>query len=303
MKKSEVGVYAFTNIVSGFRYIGQSVDMQRRKRQHLRALTAGVHHASYFQNSFSVNGPDCFEYSVLEYCQEHELTVTEQKWIDHFKETGIFNSAPAAGSAKGIIRSAETRIKMSLAMTGKKHSDEHRKNLSAARMGVPTKPCKESTKQAIGAANSGKKPSNETREKLRAANLGKIRGPNSKEVNARISAGNLGKTISAETRAKISLANTGRVPSEEARLKMSQAKLGKTKSSETRARMAAAQQKPRNISAETREKMRLAKVGAVLSQETRNKISAAGTGRVMPAGSLAKAWETRRRNKLEKQLL
>jgi hypothetical protein len=69
----------------------------------------------------------------------------------------------------GYTASAETRAKISAAITGKTRSAENKAKISAAKQGKPGHPISEETKAKLRAANLGKTLSEETRAKIGAA--------------------------------------------------------------------------------------------------------------------------------------
>ena len=64
-------------------YIGSSVNIRRRWREHAKALQSRKHHNPKLQQAWSQRGPDFFEWRVLQYVErESELNRFEQYWID-----------------------------------------------------------------------------------------------------------------------------------------------------------------------------------------------------------------------------
>lgn len=120
------GIYSITHLASGRRYIGQSGNVQKRLGQHLVDLRSDRHHCSYLQNAFRRYGEEAFTTSVVEICDRHALTEREQFWMDNFRATGLYNTAPAAGTSLGVKRSAGARAKMAEARRGQAHSPETR---------------------------------------------------------------------------------------------------------------------------------------------------------------------------------
>ena len=118
------------------------------------------------------------------------------------KQDAIRNGRTGRGQKRGP-RSAETRLKLSIAHMGKTLSAEHRRK--------------------IGEGGRGKKRSEESRRKMSMAQMG----------NKKF----LGHKHSEETRRKISNANTGRVFSDLHRARLAAAGACKEISKETRAKM------------------------------------------------------------------
>ena len=76
LKKS--GIYLFKNKLNGKVYVGQSKDVQTRKKQHERGDT---NNSRRFHNAMVKHGPDAFEFEVLEYCEREQLDEKESYWI------------------------------------------------------------------------------------------------------------------------------------------------------------------------------------------------------------------------------
>ncbi len=174
MKKS--GIYQIFNIKTGHVYIGQSVNIYARWRQHQNSLNSEKHDNKYLQSAWSKYGSEVFEFNILTECSKSDLLLAEVYWYNFYKETGkIYNlmhpcesfSRPRgesflnSGSFKlGHSLAPESELKrrksISLGRQGLKFSEKHRKNLSLSHKGKPS-------------SNKGKKFSPEWRAKLSAA--------------------------------------------------------------------------------------------------------------------------------------
>ena len=82
----------------------------------------------------------------------------------------LCNMTDGGDGSIGIIRSIETRKKLSEAMKGKKASDETKNKMSESAKG---KVLSEETRKKISIANTGKRLSDETKKKLSIINTGK----------------------------------------------------------------------------------------------------------------------------------
>ena len=60
------GIYQITNQTNGKRYIGSSVNIKRRWRDHLAHLRRNIHHNPYLQRAFDKQGQDTFTFRILE---------------------------------------------------------------------------------------------------------------------------------------------------------------------------------------------------------------------------------------------
>lgn len=209
------GIYKITNTVTGDFYIGSSVNLYNRIKKHRYSLIGNYHTNSHLQNSWNKHGTDCFEFSILEYCDKELLLEREQSYINTQKPS--YNICPIAGNSLGFKHSEESKQKISQAQKGRpsntlgKHfSEEAKQNISIAHMGhVHT----EEHKQHISEANKGRVVTKETRKKI------------SGEQNHMF-----GKHLSDETKLKISEAqngernhNFGKKMSEEQKRKISEA--------------------------------------------------------------------------------
>lgn len=89
------GVYAIINNTTGDCYVGSSIDINRRFRDHTRELGKGKHHSWELQRAVDILGIDNFSFRVLEFCVYDSLLPTEQKFIDELKP--IYNITRVAG--------------------------------------------------------------------------------------------------------------------------------------------------------------------------------------------------------------
>lgn len=79
------GVYMFVCKGNGRRYIGSSVDVRNRAKDHLRALEKREHHCRRFQACYNKFGIKAFAWRLLEKVERDKLIIREQYWIDRLK--------------------------------------------------------------------------------------------------------------------------------------------------------------------------------------------------------------------------
>lgn len=234
------GIYKIVHVASGRCYVGQSVDVKGRWKNHRSDLRKGVHCAGYLQNVYNKYGIDSLSFEVIEQHSDLEtLDAREQFWMDRLEP--VFNNCKIAGTTRGMRHRPESIAKMIASKAGFKHSPESIAKMRAAKADQPP-------------------VSAETREKLSAIRLGnryRLGKPQSPEAKAKIAASARGRLHSPETKAKISAALKGRKIAPEAKRKMSTAKAGKPLSSEHRAKLSCAQ-RGRTISEVHRENLKLA---------------------------------------------
>lgn len=77
--KNVRGIYKVTNKINGKVYIGQSVDIGRRWRQHMTAEDD-----SYFHKAIQKYGVENFEWEVIEQCKKKDLDEREVYWIEYY---------------------------------------------------------------------------------------------------------------------------------------------------------------------------------------------------------------------------
>lgn len=134
------GIYKILCKTSGKFYIGSSQELSRRKIHHYNRLRANKHGNPHLQNSYNLYGETNIIFEILETCDISNLLMTEQSYIDKYKNTGIlFNVAEVAGaSMRNKRHSMKTIQKMKQkngqAWKGKHLSEEHRKKISEKRM-------------------------------------------------------------------------------------------------------------------------------------------------------------------------
>lgn len=249
MRLDASGIYAIRNVTNGKIYIGSSIDIFRRRNQHLRALRNNSHYNHYLQRAWNKSCEKNFSFEVLEYVsEENQLLEKEKIWIDKFSNIS-YNLIEVV--EKDLRPSLETRTKIAKALKGKVVTEE--------------------TKRKMSDANRGKTISEETRQKMSEARKGTTL---SEETRQKISKGNQGKIVSEEIRQKISRANKGKVRTEETKRKISNARKGKKLSQAHKDKIGRAS-RGRKHSNEAIEKMRKAKIGRQHSESTKKKIGEA----------------------------
>lgn len=81
-----IGVYQFENIITKYKYIGSSFNIENRYKQHIRKLRINKHYNKYFQHSYNIHGIDSFVFKIIFVCHndisDSELRLKEQSYID-----------------------------------------------------------------------------------------------------------------------------------------------------------------------------------------------------------------------------
>ena len=81
---SNCGIYYIQNTVTKQIYVGQSKELNVRKRKHLLDLRNNRHYNTYLQNSFNKYGESNFSYGVIEHCEVSELDELEIAYINFY---------------------------------------------------------------------------------------------------------------------------------------------------------------------------------------------------------------------------
>ena len=83
-----IGIYKFTNIINGHSYIGQSIDIESRKKSHYqRAFCNTASNKEYekaFYRALRKYGKENFSFEILKICDKEELNYWEIYYIDYY---------------------------------------------------------------------------------------------------------------------------------------------------------------------------------------------------------------------------
>lgn len=79
--KKNCGIYCFKNKITGETYIGSSIHLIRREREHIWLLKKGIHHSYKFQKSHDLYGIDNFVFFIICHCQVSILVYMEQLYL------------------------------------------------------------------------------------------------------------------------------------------------------------------------------------------------------------------------------
>lgn len=144
-------IYQILNKKTKHFYIGSTITLNRRWKEHRNDLKKNIHHSKYLQRSYNKHGVSEFEYIILANCPKEYLKKLEQWFLDHMK--------PKYNMAKDAIRP----------MLGRKISKEEIKRLSKLHTGntyLLGRKATESTKSKMTNIRKGKTLSKTTRVKL-----------------------------------------------------------------------------------------------------------------------------------------
>jgi len=184
-----IGIYKITN-PNGKVYIGQSVDIEKRKKSYKKLKCKGQH---AILNSLQKYGFENHFFEVIEECEIDVLDQRERYWQDYYKVlTEGLNCKLTSTATQKQQLSIEVRQKISQNKKGVTFSEKHKKALSESRQGVPRS---EETKTKI--ATAARNRSKETLLKMSEAKKGK-------------SSGMKGKVYTEETRERMRASHSKR---------------------------------------------------------------------------------------------
>lgn len=169
------GIYKITS-PTGKVYIGQSVDISKRWESYKNNNSKGQ---PKIFNSLKKYGVENHQFDIIEYCHIEDLNCSERFWQDEFKvlgKNGLNCLLQECGEERRVV-SEETKRKLSVFNTGKKHTKETKEKLSKLAKGVPKteKEKKDTSERMQGVKNHmfGKKLTPEHKEKIKNSKQGK----------------------------------------------------------------------------------------------------------------------------------
>lgn len=199
-------IYCITCRLNGKSYVGQTItSLLHRWSEHKLDAKHGGNALLY--RAIRKYGPDAFDLRVLEECHSiDELNEREQFWISELKTHSDegYNCTDGGQGCTGFKHSEETKQHLSEVLSGRKFSEEHRRNLSES--------------------HKGRKHTEETKQKC---SIAAKRRHYTDEQRARVADSNHNRIISQETREKMSQSQLGRHHTDESKLKMSNSRRGK----------------------------------------------------------------------------
>ena len=194
-------IYRIRHIETGMSYIGQTVNLQKRIRNH---FNGNCPDCRYIHNAIQKHGKDAFTWEIICEVSDELLTALEICYIQvlrtlnpngyNLREGGA-NGKPSAetrkrqseaqkrrepdspetrrrksaGQKRRAPYSPETMKRKSEAQKGKKHTPESKRQMSQSRMGnrnrIGAKHSPE-TRRRIGQASKGRRHSPETRQRI-----------------------------------------------------------------------------------------------------------------------------------------
>lgn len=136
-KKS--GIYQIRNLINGKIYVGSSINLRKRMKDHFRDLRNNRHANQHLQKAYNKYGLDKFVFEVLEYVEKDMLLEREQYYIDTLNVVNEgYNICPVAIHTDNYVWTSaqkQNRCGANNPMFGKHLSEENKKRLSEIHKG------------------------------------------------------------------------------------------------------------------------------------------------------------------------
>jgi len=140
--KGKSGIYCFTNLTNGKKYVGSSTNLRRRFLEYLNTNHLIKQEYMYINRALLKYGYHNFSLENLEHCPVSELLTKEKHYIDLLKPVYNISQEPSSPFL-GRNHSAESRALIRSACLGRKISEETKAKISASvkRVGFPHPDC------------------------------------------------------------------------------------------------------------------------------------------------------------------
>jgi len=215
------GVYIIRNFYDNKIYVGKSVDIEKRLKDHKNKLKKNTHINSYLQNSWNKYGENTFDFEIVDLCKKEELNEREIYYIKEFKSTDEnFGYNMTEGGEGGDTLSKHPKFEeIQKKIRRNNHTNLGRKSIF--KDGVYKYVFKENLEYylkegwVIEGSNKGKLRTQEQKINLSKAFKGRVFSEERKEKLRKRMLGknnhNYGKSMSIETRKKISESKKGKI--------------------------------------------------------------------------------------------
>lgn len=157
------GIYKIVNNVNNKVYIGQSINIEARWKDHINALNRNDSNCTLLQRAWNKYKQVSFSFEILELCAEEQLDDIEIKYIELYDSINHGYNIEAGGNQNKHL-SEDTKQKL--------------RNAAKERLSDPTKNPMynkhhtDITKEKISASKKGKLSSMETKKKLSEIRMG-----------------------------------------------------------------------------------------------------------------------------------
>lgn len=122
--KSVSGIYSITNKINNYMYVGQSINVYQRLKNHLNSLQLNKHENEYLQRAWNKYGKEAFEFKLIKACKPKYLNRFEKLYIKKYNSyhNGYNNTIggdnPPVWTGKHIPLDAKIKISKSVNTSG-----------------------------------------------------------------------------------------------------------------------------------------------------------------------------------------
>ena len=113
------GIYEIVNIKNNKKYIGQSVNIEKRWQNHKAKLNKQQHSNDYLQKAWNKYGVDAFIFNIVEKCSRELLDERETFWI--IKNNSYNNGYNLDNGGSGVLKYPESYYRVIKKGTDKGH--------------------------------------------------------------------------------------------------------------------------------------------------------------------------------------
>ena len=163
MDKRLSGVYLIQNKLDEKCYVGVSINIYSRWRQH-KYWAKNKEVASRITRAIKKYGVENFEFSIIELCDKEFFEEKERHWISKYDSVLNGYNLTYGGSIKKVI-SEETKLKMSNSRIGVPKSDSHKQKIAQVNGS-------KENREKFSKLSLGRKLSDETKKKMSESKKG-----------------------------------------------------------------------------------------------------------------------------------
>ncbi len=153
------GIYTITNLINNKIYVGSSISISSRLKNHLNCLKSNIHRNKHLQRAFIKYGEENFRFELLEECGKDYCLSSEQYWMNMLNSYNMkygYNILPNSSNSSGYKHDDKTREYLSKIKLGNNPSLSTKLKISEAHKGIKFT---ENRKRNISKALLGKKKS------------------------------------------------------------------------------------------------------------------------------------------------
>jgi len=131
-----IGVYKIVNLVNGKIYIGKSLRLKYRWKQHLWKLKNKTHANKHLQSAFNKYTNINFWFEILEYCSKESVCEREMFYINKYQSDNPEFGYNKTKGGEGLRATDEIKQKISNSLKGKPASESKKENCRKAQTGL-----------------------------------------------------------------------------------------------------------------------------------------------------------------------